>query len=80
MHFPEDMPMATTNILSISFDKKKDLAFITIINKITSEIVYSQVHLNVEDVVIDLSSFPKGEYLIEISLDNTIIKKTISVN
>lgn len=80
VHFPEDMPMSTTNILSISFDKKEDFVLITIINKVTSEVVYSQVHLNVEDVVINLSSFPKGQYLLETSLDNTIIKKIISVN
>ncbi len=61
-----------TPLISISFDGITSLVFVRVISKKTGELVISTSYMNVCDIQIYLSDKPKGEYLIELQVNDDI--------
>lgn len=77
---PSEVAAIYFEVLNISFNDLEDFAFITVTNKATGEVVYSEVYINVEEININTASYDKGQYLIEVSLENNMLEGVLTVD
>lgn len=76
---PSESCAFLSNIINISFDRIENYATVTVMDKITGEIVHSKTYLNAKDIIINMSACDKGEYTIHITLSDRSLEGTFNV-
>lgn len=67
---PTEGCVISANIINVSFDKIEDIVMVTVMNKATGKIAYTNTFYKTGFISIDLSSCIAGEYSIQIGLSD----------